>query len=261
MAKANNKTSELPRQTTGELTPENAPTVPNDPTYQELLDDALAKPMPCDVPPTVGVVARFAAAALDLDRVEKTGRNKGQGYDYITHEDIVAVVRRSFFKQQLVLTMEVLERSTTPIKSASGTAGYRTELAVVYKVLSPEGEALQFIVHGEGMDYGDKSFRKAMTCCMKTWLLQALMISSSDDKSDADAADVEPVAQLATQQQRQQIIEVCGSLAAAQKKCAKYWSTMTSDQANRILYQLLKQTESRDASAANTTENGGTNNE
>lgn len=135
------------------------------------------------------VVQRFAAASAKLGNVQKDKVNKTQNYEYASYEAIVTEIRDAFFEQELSLQVEIAECSYTGIISKNDTAGYRTEIKAHYTVIGPDGDSIRHTVYGEGMDYGDKSLRKAATSALKTWLLQAFLISTADDRSDADAVD------------------------------------------------------------------------
>ena len=130
------------------------------------------------------IVAKMATIAAELKPVPNDSTNEFQKYRYTSHEALVQAVRELFFAQGLLLQIK-----TPSCEYDKLDKGYRVQIQVIYTVLSIEGESLEYTLFAEGVDTMDKSLRKAYTAALKTWLLQAFMISTEGDTTDADRTD------------------------------------------------------------------------
>ena len=72
-------------------------------------------------------------------------------------------------------------RSRIARATARGSAQWRTDLVVRYRLLHVSGESLDLEAPGCGVDFGDKGAYKAMTGALKYALRHTLLIPTGDD--------------------------------------------------------------------------------
>jgi hypothetical protein len=125
--------------------------------------------------------------------VEKRGRNKDQGYDYVLAADVIEAAQAALHEAGLVAMMSYTEADERPIKSKSGTDGVYVMLKSELIVIDPEhGELVKVHGFGAGIDYpGDKAIYKAMTGATKYAYAAALGIPFGDDPEDTATASSE----------------------------------------------------------------------
>lgn len=133
-----------------------------------------------------GLTAKLVAASLDVEHVEKKGKNTQQNYDYVRAEDIAAAATRALLARGVLAEFECVESEETPIKSRQGSDGLIVKAVCALTVTDSEGrEKITRTAIGYGSDFpGDKAIYKAMTGARKYAFIHLLGISIGDDPED-----------------------------------------------------------------------------
>lgn len=175
----------------------------------------------------------------EVGYVQKTGKNDAQKYRYAGEADLIAALRPSMIKNDIIFWPSGVER-TQEIQIASSQHGEAfTKNVFNTKVIAtlqftfrhvPSNTEIKVQVIGEGVDNGDKASYKAMTGALKYALRQTFLIETGDEpeadtKTDKDAEVFgEPVFANASKRNKFcadtiALFESCGTIAEL-KECA-----------------------------------------
>lgn len=145
----------------------------------------------------LGIYGRLALAAGRVGPIAKGERNRQQGFDFRSIEQITGKVRATFADLGVaIVPHRIVSLDTEPVTSSKGASGYRTTVIVEYLAgcdVFIDGdlrrEEIVLSMAGEAIDYGDKSTSKAVQMAYKYALTEALSIGSEQDP-DGDTVEV-----------------------------------------------------------------------
>lgn len=127
------------------------------------------------------IATKVLRVMMDVKSIAKTGFNAFHRYKYVTDADIVAKIRASMIKNNLVCL---------PNQISCNTAGDICTLHIEYTLLDADsGEFIVSRVFGQGQDKGDKMVYKAATGAEKYFLLKTFLIPTDDDPEN-DSKDI-----------------------------------------------------------------------
>lgn len=127
--------------------------------------------------------AKMARVMGKMNRVEKSGRNQAQQYDFATHDDVVDMVRAAMAEENLVVFMDFVDWKQEP----RGEKWVKTTAEFMFTLADGEtGETRPCRWIAEAFDNGDKGFNKVETAALKYFLLKTFLISTGDKADDAD---------------------------------------------------------------------------
>lgn len=109
-------------------------------------------------------------------KVEKSGYNSHQKYNYVMEADLLNSVRKEIITQGLLITTSVEELT----KEANLTT-VKTK-HIIYDVDS--GESITVHSFGQGSDNQDKGSGKAITAAVKYFYMKTFMVESNNDIED-----------------------------------------------------------------------------
>src|SRR5437773_8178953 len=113
-----------------------------------------------------------------VPKLKKTGRNKDQGYMYLTIEDAVDSVRKALIEHKLLLLPSSLES----LDRAPDDKGYTSTVTFGWTMEDVEtGEVRTWKVPGSGWDYHDKCTPKAITASRKAALILIFNLPVGDN--------------------------------------------------------------------------------
>lgn len=118
-----------------------------------------------------------------VTKVQKSGFNKHQNYQYSTESDLIDAVRPHLLSEGLILTSSVEEVSTTDTL---------TRVKMKHQIIdSDSGETLEMFSQGFGnLSVGkDKSVFAAQTGSFKYFLSKNFLIASEDDPENDEFED------------------------------------------------------------------------
>ena len=126
---------------------------------------------------------RLLAANKDLGWVEKSGKNKEQGYNYAQAVDIFADVRAALNKHGVVFAHSTTEQRVTPVVKPGDKFTWLHELKGTYAFISADDK--NDVIAGEWVgsatDTGDKGTWKALTGGLKYILILNHLLPTGDD--------------------------------------------------------------------------------
>ena len=135
---------------------------------------------------------RLLAANADLGWVEKAGKNKEQGYNYVQAVDILADVRDVLNKHGVVFSFSTTKQTVTPVTKPDGKFTWLTELQgdYAYTNADDKNDVQSGYWAGSATDTSDKGTWKAITGALKYVLLTNHLLPTGDDP-EADSGDDE----------------------------------------------------------------------
>lgn len=135
---------------------------------------------------------KISAIVKDIGYIEKTGKNKDQGYNYASAALVFDEVNAAAHKLGVAIIATCNEIEHTEITSKSGTRGLQTTMKVTVEFIDGDtGYTLGGTFPAVGVDYGDKSASKAITAGRRHAVLGFLGIPTG---TDPDEKDPEPQA-------------------------------------------------------------------
>lgn len=140
------------------------------------------------------LTAKLAKARSAIHGIEKKGRNRQQGYDYVRAEDVVREAERVLGENGVLVLPGVGAVQEERVKTKGGGEALLVQVTLDYQVIDAEsGESFSKPWVGYGYDTpGDKAIYKALTGANKYFLAALLGISFGDDpEADTDAKPVQ----------------------------------------------------------------------
>ena len=135
-----------------------------------------------DPAPKLSLIGKLCRIMAAVDHIEKKGRNKEQGYDFVRESDVKAELRSLFAKENVWPSPDVEDASYVEFPTKSGGVMHfcRLKVRITFED-GDSGETRSCRVMGEAMDSGDKASNKALTAAVKVALLQSMLIPTGDD--------------------------------------------------------------------------------
>lgn len=133
---------------------------------------------------------KLAKIAGEIGPINKDERNKEQGFNFRSIEQITAAARPLFAAEGISVAPQVIKLEHSEVTAKSGARGFRAVVHMAYIFTAgSDGSFLETSMVGEAVDYGDKSTSKAVQMAYKYALTQVLQVGSGDDP-DAHSVDV-----------------------------------------------------------------------
>lgn len=177
---------------------------------------------------------RLAEAMLEVERVDKDGRNEEHNYNYASIEAILAGVRRPLLERGIILIPNVTGVDEKTVRSRGGTEGTALTLTVDFTFVDGETGDTFTVANwrGQGIDYQDKAYGKAYTSALKTFIRSTWLLPTGDDPeaespermaASSQAAPAAPPrwAQQASDERLREFIGALGELGVPNDAAAK----------------------------------------
>ena len=150
------------------------------------------------------VVTKMSLIMSEFSGVNKDGRNEHSKFDFISYEQLNAIIRPLMAKHNIAIIPNITDYDEIFTKVISRNWDnkkndyietekemVRTRLKGTVKIIDGEtGEMLEFGMVGADQDYGGKSMSKAVTEFDKRALFKAFKVTSKQD-IDPDSVTVE----------------------------------------------------------------------
>lgn len=158
----------------------------------------------------MNVYERFSLvqAAMAKHGIEKSGKNKQQGYAYRGIDQVMNNVGPILAENKVLVMPSVLSHNMVQGKTKSGGVSYHHMVEVEYLITGPEGDTMgPFKSRGECIDTSDKGLNKACTAAYKYWVLTALCIPT-ETSDDADSVTPEAGYATITNAQESELVDM-----------------------------------------------------
>lgn len=134
--------------------------------------------------------SKLAKIAGEIGPINKDERNREQGFNFRSIEQITAAARPLFAAEGISVAPQVIKLEHSEVTAKSGARGFRAIVHMAYIFTAgSDGSFVETSMVGEAVDYGDKSTSKAVQMAYKYALTQVLQVGSGDDP-DAQSVDV-----------------------------------------------------------------------
>jgi hypothetical protein len=153
-----------------------------------------------------GIYQAIAAIMSDVSAIEKTRKNRDQGFTYRSIDDVYNSLHDLLAKHQVFTVPEILSVESNERTSTSGRTMTYEKYKIKYTFYAVDGSSISATVIGIGMDVGDKAGNKAMSIAHKYALIQVFCIPTSDPK-DPDYESHELVTPEPTQLQSRKYVD------------------------------------------------------
>ncbi len=149
--------------------------------------------------PATGIYAAMPKVMAAIGAVPKNKRNKAQGFDFRSYDDIYLAVRGAMADNNVFLTHRILEHEWGTRETRNGSQPWLcAKFEITFHHL--DGSSVAVEVFGEASDFGDKAANKAMSMAMKYALIDTFLIPTGEERDTEYAA--EPSGAPAPAQQR-----------------------------------------------------------
>lgn len=127
--------------------------------------------------------SKLSNIANEIKSVQKSGRNKEQGYAFIEYAEVAARVRELLSKYRVCIYPEVEDYERTEITSKNGKSGFHYILRMKFLIVNGDDQKDIQERHwlGEGADYGDKGINKAETSAAKYFMMRLFNVSEKGE--------------------------------------------------------------------------------
>lgn len=124
----------------------------------------------------------------EVGAVGKGERNAQQGFNFRGIDAVINAVAPALINHGVSIIPKVAtyEFGTVEVGAKRTPMGH-ARVVVEYTLIGPEGDSLMGSAPGEAMDSGDKATAKAMSVALRTFLLQALSLPTTEPDPDAVA--------------------------------------------------------------------------
>lgn len=127
----------------------------------------------------------------DIGAIAKDQKNQAQGFNFRGIDGVYNAMHNIMAKHGVFSVPCVLDKTREERVTKSGSVLAFTCLRMKYTFYGADGDSVECVVEGEGMDSGDKSSNKAMAVAHKYALLQVFCIPTEEQKDpDADTHEV-----------------------------------------------------------------------
>ena len=132
--------------------------------------------------------AKLARIGKEIGKVDKTGKNQQQRYDYIEYGVVAGRIRELFDEYRVIIIPSVVEYSQDNITTRNGGVGYHYTLKMRFQIINGDDpqDTISADWMGESADYGDKGINKAETSGTKYFLMRLFNVSEKGEE-EADA--------------------------------------------------------------------------
>jgi len=144
--------------------------------------------MPNDMPKTI-----FEAIPLAIGKIKsvvKSGQNKAQGYDFVSHEDIAVTLNPILSECGITPVPQPLEIQRERSVTVSNSVMTKVVLTMKIRFYAKDGSYVEAGAFSEANDTSDKATPKAMTMAAKS-IYKIIFCLPIQDTTDADYDHIE----------------------------------------------------------------------
>lgn len=142
------------------------------------------------------LAAKLARIGKEIGKVDKSGRNTQQSYNYIEYGVVAGRIRELFDTYGVIIVPSVESYQVDEITGRNGGRGYHFMLNMSFKLINGDDPA-DFITSswlGESADFGDKGINKAETSGTKYFLMRLFNVSEKgEEEADSKSPEFEEI--------------------------------------------------------------------
>lgn len=137
------------------------------------------------------LAAKLAKIGREIGKVEKSGKNSQQNYNYIEYGVVAGRIRELFDEHGVIIIPSVEQVMTDEITNKYGNTGYHYKLTMKFTIINGDDPSDTLTANwiGESADYGDKGINKAETSGTKYFLMRLFNVS---EKGEVEADKESP---------------------------------------------------------------------
>lgn len=139
--------------------------------------------------PPLSIYARMAGIMSQISRMQKTGHNKFQNYDFATDADVLDELRGKLAEANIAFLPSMVKSEQVIGETKKGDPTTHTVCYFEFRFFCGyTGEVIVALWQGEATDNSDKGINKAATAAEKYFLMKTFMISTGNDP-DAESPE------------------------------------------------------------------------
>ena len=140
---------------------------------------------------------KISNMCMSIGEVEQDGKNKDQGYGFISSDNLLSHIRANLSPNQLAIfpNLDSVEENSKVTDKKGGGKNYwtKTTVTMTFEVVDTEtGYVKTFTWTGYDQDTGGKSMGQAITECTKRFYFKLFQVSSKEDKDIDSKTDEQP---------------------------------------------------------------------
>jgi hypothetical protein len=136
---------------------------------------------------SAALFAKMARIMGKVKRLKKTGHNNFFNYDFATDSDIADTIRELLAEENIAVFAQLITVDQVTYMSDKNKTTWRTRGNFMFTLACGDtGATFSCSWIGEADDTGDKGINKAATAAEKYWLLKTFVMSTGDERDDAD---------------------------------------------------------------------------
>lgn len=136
---------------------------------------------------SAALFAKMARIMGKVKRLKKTGHNNFFNYDFATDSDIADTIRELLAEENIAVFAQLISVDQVTYMSDKNKTTWRTRGNFMFTLACGDtGATFSCSWIGEADDTGDKGINKAATAAEKYWLLKTFVMSTGDERDDAD---------------------------------------------------------------------------
>ena len=141
----------------------------------------------------MSLAAKLARIGKEIGRIEKSGTNQQQNYNYIEYGTVAGRIRELFDEYGVIIIPSVKEITVDEITNKYKNAGYHYRLNMEFTIINGDdmSDRLTATWLGESADYGDKGINKAETSGTKYFLMRLFNVSEKgEEEADSKSPEI-----------------------------------------------------------------------
>lgn len=190
--------------------------------------------------PKLSLAAKLARIGKEIGKVEKSGKNQQQNYNYIEYAVVAGRIRELLDEYGVIVIPSVENIKADEITNKYGNSGYHYTLTMKFTIINGDDmtDRLEATWAGESADYGDKGINKAETSGTKYFLMRLFNVSEKgEEEADAKSPEMRkapvrnaasPKPQPPTAEQRQELADLLSDVGKSEEEIAEILAQITT---------------------------------
>ena len=142
------------------------------------------------------LATKLAKIGKEIGKVDKSGRNTQQSYNYIEYGVVAGRIRELFDTYGVIIVPSVDNYQVDEITGRNGGRGYHYMLNMSFRLINGDdpSDSVTATWLGESADFGDKGINKAETSGTKYFLMRLFNVSEKgEEEADSKSPEFEEI--------------------------------------------------------------------